>query len=99
MLFRSAKVFAGVYEVLRAGKYCVVNVMDLRKTNRFFPLHSDLAARMQQIGFLLDDIIVWDRRQEYNNLRPLGFPHVFRVNKIHEFLLIFQKPLPTASEA
>lgn len=93
-------VFAQVFEVLRPGKYCVVNVMDLRKTNRFFPLHSDLAARMQRIGFLFDDLIIWDRRQEYNNLRPLGYPHVFRVNKIHEFLLIFQKPLavPPVSE-
>ena len=87
------KVFAGVYRVLRPGKYCVVNVMDLRKTNRFFPLHADLAARMQEVGFIFDDLILWDRRQEYNNLRPLGYPYVFRVNKIHEYLLIFQKPL------
>ena len=93
------KVFAGVYQVLRPGKYCVVNVMDLRKTNRFFPLHSDLAAKMQQLGFLFDDLIIWDRRQEYNNLRPLGYPCVFRVNKIHEYLLIFQKPEVRATHA
>ena len=91
-----AKVFAGVHHVLRPGAYCVVNVMDLRKASRFFPLHSDLAGLMRQIGFLFDDLIVWDRRQDYNNLRPLGYPCVFRVNKVHEYLLIFQKPLPAA---
>jgi DNA modification methylase len=85
-------VFAGVYEVLKPGGYCVVNVMDLRKKSRFFPLHADLATRLQAVGFELDDLIVWDRRQEYNNLRPLGYPSVFRVNKIHEFLVIFRKP-------
>jgi len=85
-------VFGRVYQALRPGKYCVVNVMDLRKKDRFFPLHADLTAVMRGIGFLLDDIIVWDRRQEYNNLRPLGYPAVFRVNKIHEYLLVFQKP-------
>ena len=85
-------VFAGVLAVLKPRSYCVVNVMDLRKGPQFFPLHADLAGRMQQVGFLYDDLIVWDRRTDYNNLRPLGYPSVFRVNKVHEFLLIFQKP-------
>ncbi|MFQ5732701.1 MAG: DNA methyltransferase [Planctomycetaceae bacterium] len=85
-------VFAGVFAVLKPRAYCVVNVMDLRKGPQFFPLHSDLASRMQEIGFAYDDLIVWDRRADYNNLRPLGFPSVFRINKVHEFLLIFRKP-------
>ncbi len=85
-------VFAQVYEVLRPGKYCCVIVMDLRKKNVFYPFHADLAAKMQDLGFLWDDLIIWDRRQEYNNLRPLGYPAVFRINKTHEYILIFQKP-------
>ena len=67
-------------------------VMDLRKKDRFFPLHTDLAEMMQQLGFIYDDLIVWDRRHEYNNMRPLGYPYKFRINKAHEFILIFQKP-------
>ena len=86
------EVFAGVLTVLRPGSYCCVIVMDLRKKNRFFPLHADLACRLQAAGFLLDDIIIWDRRREYNRLRPLGYPSVFRINKVHEYVLIFQKP-------
>ena len=85
-------VFAQVLRALRPSSYCCVVVMDLRKKDRFFPLHSDLAARMQQIGFVLDDLIIWDRRREYNNLRPLGYPSVFRINKVHEYIMIFQKP-------
>lgn len=86
-----AKVFRGVHRVLRAGAYCVVVVMDLRKRSTFYPFHADLANRLQELGFVYDDLIVWDRRQEYNYLRPLGYPYRFRVNKVHEFLLIFQK--------
>ena len=86
------KVFTGVLRVLKPGKYCVVNIMDLRKKERFFPLHSDLARLMTESGWIYDDIFIWDRRQEYNNLRPLGYPFVFRINKIHEYLLIFKKP-------
>ena len=85
-------VFAQVFAALRPGKYCIVVVMDLRKHGRFYPFHADLSQRMESIGFIYDDLIIWDRRQEYNNLRPLGYPYVFRVNKVHEFVLIFRKP-------
>jgi DNA modification methylase len=86
------EVFEKVLVAMRPGAYCVVVVMDLRKRSEFFPFHSDLAAELQAAGFIWDDTIVWDRRQEYNNFRPLGYPSVFRVNKAHEYVLIFQKP-------
>lgn len=85
------KVFRGVYHALKMGKYCIVVVMDIRKKNTYYPLHMDLVQLLLPLGFVLDDMIIWDRRDEYNNLRPLGFPHVFRINKIHEFILIMQK--------
>ncbi|MBA7641779.1 hypothetical protein ES703_49464 [subsurface metagenome] len=85
-------VFSEVLKVLKPGKYCVVNVMDLRKRSRFYPLHSDLAKELEKTGYIFDDVIIWDRSHEYNNLRPLGYPAVFRINKVHEYLLIFQKP-------
>jgi DNA modification methylase len=87
------RVFAEVLLALKPGAYCAVIVMDVRKRDRFYPLHSDLAAAMQAAGYLWDDLIIWDRRQEYNNFRPLGYPAVFRINKAHEYVLIFQKPL------
>jgi DNA modification methylase len=99
---RLAGVFDGVYEVLKPGRYCVINVMDLRKKAQFFPLHSDLAARLSDPErggrFIYDDLIIWDRRADYNNLRPLGYPAVFRVNKVHEFLLIMRKPSQPTTE-
>ena len=77
---------------LKPGAYCCVVVMDLRKGDRLYPLHVDLGARLGDLGFICDDLIIWDRRGEYNNLRPLGYPSVFRVNRVHEYVLIFQKP-------
>ena len=85
-------VFTNVLLTLKPGCYCCVIVMDLRKGNKFYPFHSDLAKRMTDIGFWYDDLIIWDRGHEYNNLRPLGHPAVFRINKVHEYILIFQKP-------
>lgn len=85
-------IFGLVLKTLKPGGYCCVVVMDIRKKDRFYPFHSDIADFMRDLGYLYDDLIIWDRRHEYNNLRPLGYPAVFRVNKVHEFILIFQKP-------
>ena len=83
--------FTEVNHVLKKGSYCIVNVMDIRKKNKFYPFHSDLATMMQTIGYIYDDLIIWDRQADYNNMRPLGYPSKFRINKVHEYLLIFHK--------
>ncbi|MEM4353120.1 MAG: site-specific DNA-methyltransferase [Candidatus Caldarchaeum sp.] len=85
------KVFEKVYEALKPGKRCVVIVMDIRVLNQFIPYHVDVIRLMSEIGFVLEDIIIWDRRKEYNRLRPLGYPYVFIVNKVHEYIMIFRK--------
>ena len=84
-------IFEKVHIVLRLGKWCVIIVMDIRKKGKLYPLHMDIARMMQEIGFKFEDIIIWDRGLEYSNLRPLGYPYVFRVNKIHEYIMIFKK--------
>ena len=66
--------------------------MDIRKKDQFFPFHMDLAYRLHNVRFKFDDLIIWDRRADYNNFKPLGYPSVFRVNKAHEFIVIAQKP-------
>lgn len=85
------KAFGRVKGVLKEGKHCIVVVMDIRKQDRFYPYHIDIVRIMQDVGFELEDIIIWDRKKEYNNLRALGYPYVFRVNKVHEYILIFKK--------
>jgi DNA modification methylase len=86
---RLANLFSEVKTVLKPKGYCIVNVMDIRKKSEFYPLHSDLATAMQRVGYIYDDLIIWDRQADYNNMRPLGYPYKFRINKIHEYLLIF----------
>lgn len=83
--------FSSLYKVLKTEKYCIVIIMDIRKKSKFYPFHMDLVRKLEEIGYILDDIIIWDRQKEYNNMRPLGFPSVFRINKVHEYILIFKK--------
>jgi len=84
-------IFQEVYKVLKIKAYFIVNVMDLRKKSNFYPLHIDIAKINQEIGFKFEDIIIWDRQKEYNNMKPLGYPYKFIINKVHEYLLVFRK--------
>lgn len=84
-------IFEKVYVALKSGKRCIIVVMDIRQGSQFIPFHINIANMMTEIGFLFEDIIIWDRRKEYSNLRPLGYPYVFIVNKVHEYILIFRK--------
>lgn len=86
------KVFAQAFRILKPQAYCIVNVMDLRHGSWFIPYHVDIISLLTRVGFGLEDIIIWNRAREYNNLRPLGYPHKFIVNKVHEYLLVFRKP-------
>ena len=81
-----------VFKVLKPKSYFILNVMDLRKKSKFYPLHIDASNIAKEVGFSFEDIIIWDRQQEYNNMRPLGYPYKFIVNKVHEYLLILRKP-------
>lgn len=87
-------IFSRVKTIQKPGSHCIVVIMDIRKRNVFYPLHMDLSQKLKGLGFHLEDIIIWNRKKEYNNLRPLGFPYVFRVNKVHEYILIFKTPVP-----
>jgi DNA modification methylase len=91
-LTQLSSLWRDLFWVLKPGAYCCVVVMDLRKKDKFYPFHSHIAKHMEDAGFKYDDLSIWNRQVEYNNLRPLGFPSVFRVNKVHEFIVIAQKP-------
>jgi DNA modification methylase len=85
------KVYQKVYEVLKPNKRCCCVVMDIRKKDKFYPLHEDQTRIMKEIGFEIEEYVIWDRQKEYNNMKTLGYPYVFRFNKVHEFICIYWK--------
>ena len=75
------------------GGNAVINVMDIRKQNNFYPFHIHIIIMMEILNMKLQDIIIWDRRLDYNYLKPLGYPKRLIVNKTHEYLMIFKKDI------
>jgi len=84
-------IYSKVYKVLKPNKRCCIVIMDIRKKDKFYPLHIDITKIMEEIGFELEEIVIWDRQHEYNNMKTLGYPWVFRFNRVHEFICIFWK--------
>jgi DNA modification methylase len=86
------KVYEEVFKVMKPGARCIAVVMDIRKKDKFYPLHEDQTRIMREIGFELDEYVIWDRQRDYNNMKTLGYPYVYRFNRIHEFICIYLKP-------
>lgn len=84
-------VYSEVYKALKPNKRCISVVMDIRKKDKFYPLHEDQSRIMREIGFELEEYVIWDRQKEYNNMKTLGYPWVFRFNKVHEYICIYWK--------
>ncbi|MEO0236259.1 MAG: hypothetical protein ABIM02_06000, partial [candidate division WOR-3 bacterium] len=82
--------FAGLKPYLRKDGMLFINVMDLRVGSNFYLLHIDLACKLREF-YSLEDMIIWDRRKDYNNLGPLGYPYKFVLNRVHEYILVFRK--------
>jgi len=85
------KIYKKVYKVLKPNKRCCCIVMDIRKKDKFYPLHEDQTKIMREVGFELEEYVIWDRQKEYNNMKTLGYPYVFRFNKVHEYICIYWK--------
>jgi DNA modification methylase len=92
-------VYTEVYKVMKPGARCIAVVMDIRKKDKFYPLHEDQSRIMREIGFELDEYVIWDRQRDYNNMKTLGYPYVYRFNRVHEFICIYLKRKETPSKA
>ena len=82
--------FRDVHQVLKKGKYCVVIIQDSRRGSVVIPLHMDFYHVMTSIGYVYQDLIVWEH-PTYTT-RPLGYPTTFVVSRVHDFIMIFRKP-------
>jgi DNA modification methylase len=84
-------IFSNVYQVLKPGARCVIDTADYRRKGEFIPLSSNYINIMQTLKFELKNIIIWDRRAEYD-IGLFSYPYNFIVNNgMFEYLLEFKK--------
>jgi DNA modification methylase len=99
-------VFEECYRVLMPGrKLCVVTANVNQHTDHgllTFPLATDFAVLLRQIGFVMINEIIWSKDGtggkwgSYGAQRPIfgsyPYPPNFLFKNVHEYILIFAKP-------
>lgn len=99
-------VFEECYRVLTPGrKLCVVTANVNQHTDHgllTFPLATDFAVLLRQIGFVMINEIIWSKDAtggkwgSYGAQRPIfgsyPYPPNFLFKNVHEYILIFAKP-------
>lgn len=88
------KILKDNLEITKAGGYSCWVVKDYRDTKNkipYIPFHSDLARVGEEVGWLYQDLIVWDQTGQ-RRFERLGFPSVFYVNQNCSFIVVFRKP-------
>jgi DNA modification methylase len=88
-----ADIYKGILPLLKPKAHCIINVNDLWEDNKRYPTHCYIIDAMEQIGYELRNIIIWDKRNLVNKVGIFGYPSNFITLTItFEYILDFWKP-------
>jgi DNA modification methylase len=85
------RVFKECYRVLKYDKYCIINVNDFRKNNKFYAFHVDTMHLLECAGFTIHDI--WIKKYA-NAMGQIFASQVYDrkvVAKMHEYAWVCKK--------
>jgi DNA modification methylase len=84
-------IFGLVHDVLSFGKHCIINTADYRRQGKYISLSGVYINELQNLGFELKNVIILDRRAEYD-IGIFSYPKNFIVNNgMFEYILDFKK--------
>lgn len=91
-LDESKELFSKLLEVTKPDGYAVWVVKDYRlpPDRPYISMHSDLALKAQEAGWLWHDLIVWDQNAQ-RRLVLLGYPTRFYTNQNCSFIVVLRK--------
>lgn len=74
--------------VLKKNKYMAIIVSDFRDGKRLRMFHADIAARLEQEGFILQGITIL--HQAHKRVFPYGYPASYVPNIHHQYIVILR---------
>lgn len=77
------KIIAKLWTILRKGGFIIMTVEDAMVGPIIYPLHVDLITMMKGMNFNLRNIIIWDKRKEYDPKTITGI--------VHEYIIVMEK--------
>lgn len=92
-LSRLEEVLKEIYRVTKVNGYVALIVEDYRNIKDNIPyveFHSDVAKVGQKVGFLYQDVIIYDHNDQ-RGLLLQGYPKIFYANLNHDYIVILRK--------
>lgn len=87
------EIYEGILPLLKLKGHCIINVADLWWDNRRIPLHCYIIEALEEIGYELRNIIIWDRRKIVNKVGIFGWPsNYITLGTTFEYILDFWRP-------
>ena len=87
------KIYSGILPLMKPKAHCVINVNDVWWENKRIPTHIYVVKAMQDAGFELRNILIWDKRNLVNRVGIFGWPSNFiKLGATFEYILDFWKP-------
>ncbi len=88
-----AAIFACLLPLLRPKGHCVINVPDMWWEDERVTLHIALVEALRSVGYVLRNIIIWDRTNLVNRVGIFGWPsNYITMGVTFEYLLDFWRP-------
>lgn len=85
-----AEIYKGISPLLKPKAHCVINVNDLWENNHRYPTHSYIIEAMENVGYELRNIIIWDKRNLVNKVGIFGWPsNYITLSTTFEYILDF----------
>jgi len=87
------EIFAGILPLLKPRGHCVINITDYWWEGKRVPIHINVVATLEEVGYELRNTIIWDRRNIVNKVGIFGWPsNYITLTTTFEYLLHFWKP-------
>ncbi len=84
-------IFGKIKLVLKPMCRCVINTIDYRRLGKYISLSSIYIKILQGLNYELKNVMIWDRRSEYD-IGIFSYPKNFIVNNgMFEYILEFKK--------
>jgi len=87
------EIYKGILPLMKPRAHNVINVNDLWWENKRIPTHMYVVDAVENAGFELRNIFIWDKRNLVNRVGIFGWPSNFiKLGATFEYILDFWKP-------
>ncbi len=88
-----SEIYRKLLPLLKPKAHCVINVPDMWWENKRITIHVSLIHSLEDVGYELRNIIIWDRTNIVNKIGIFGWPNNYiTMGTTFEYLLDFWRP-------